>query len=298
MNPAHASDATDLEGLATPDLLALINGQDETVARAVRDELPAVGRAVDAIVERMRRGGRLILLGAGTSGRLAVVEAAEARPTFGVPATTVIGLIAGGPAAMTGSREGAEDDAGAAMEEIQRLDLTGQDTVVGVSASGRTPFVMAAVQEASAHGALTIGLCCDHPAPLSEAVAIAIHPSVGPEVIAGSTRLKAGTAQKMVLNMLTTAAMIRLGRVHGNLMIDVQATNAKLRDRAGRIVEQVTGRAGPAVAAALVASGWSARVAIVMLVRDVDASEARRLIADGPRFGELVGTARGEKRDG
>ncbi len=298
MNPQHASDATDLEGLATRELLALINGQDETVARAVRDELPAIGRAVDAIVERLRQGGRLILLGAGTSGRLAVMEAAEARPTFGMPATTVVGLVAGGPAAMTGSQEGAEDDAEAAVEEVRRLELTGRDTVVGVSASGRTPFVVAAVQEARAQGALTVGLCCDDPAPLSEAVAIAIHPSVEPEVIAGSTRLKAGTAQKMVLNMLTTAAMIRLGRVHGNLMIDLQATNAKLRDRARRIVEQVTGRVGPAVEAALVESGWSARVAIVMLVRGVDPSEARRLIAAGPAFRELVETAYREKRDG
>lgn len=298
MNPRHASDATDLEGLGTRELLTLINDRDGNVARAVRRELPAVGRAVDAIVERLRQGGRLILLGAGTSGRLAVMEAAEARPTFGMPATTVVGLVAGGPAAMTGSQEGAEDDAEAAVDELRRLELTGRDIVVGVSASGRTPFVLAAVQEARAQGALTIGLCCDDPAPLSEAVAIAIHPSVGPEVIAGSTRLKAGTAQKLVLNMLTTAAMIRLGRVHGNLMIDVQATNAKLRDRARRIVEQVSGRAGPTVDAALVESGWSARVAIVMLVRGVDAIEARRLIAEGPSFGELVEAGYAERHDG
>jgi N-acetylmuramic acid 6-phosphate etherase len=291
----RASDAaTDLPALSTRDLLELINGQDASVATAVRREVPAVERAVDAVVERLRQGGRLILLGAGTSGRLAVMEAAEARPTFGMPATTVIGLMAGGPSAMTGSREGAEDDVEAAIEDIRRLALTIRDTVVGVSASGRTPFVIAAVRAAHAQGALTIGLCCDDPAPLSEAVAIAIHPTVGPEVIAGSTRLKAGTAQKLVLNMLTTAVMIRLGRIHGNLMIDVQATNAKLRDRARRIVEEVTGRAGPAVEEALAESGWSARVAIVMLGRHVDASEARRLIAHGPPFSELVGAARAE----
>jgi len=284
----RASDAaTDLPALSTRDLLELINGQDASVATAVRRELPAVGDAVDAVVERLRQGGRLILLGAGTSGRLAVMEAAEARPTFGMPATTVVGLMAGGPSAMTGSREGAEDDVEAALEDIQRLGLTGRDTVVGVSASGRTPFVIAAVRAAHDQGALTIGLCCDDPAPLSEAVDIAIHPTVGPEVIAGSTRLKAGTAQKLVLNMLTTAVMIRLGRIHGNLMIDVQATNAKLRDRARRIVEE-----------ALAESGWSARVAIVMLGRHVDASEARRLIAHGPPFSELVGAARAESDHG
>ncbi len=289
---------TDLETLSTRQLLRLINAQDASVAEAVRRELPDVERAVDAVVERMRQGGRLILVGAGTSGRLAVMEAAEARPTFGVPATTAIGLIAGGPAAMTGSREGAEDDAENAIGEMRHLGLTGLDTVVGVSASGRTPFVMAAVQEARAQGALTIGLCCDGPAPLSEAVAIAIHPTVGPEVIAGSTRLKAGTAQKLILNMLTTAVMVRLGKVHGNLMIDVQATNAKLRDRARRIVEQVTGRAGPEVETALSEGGWSARLAIVMLVRSVDASEAQRLIAQGPPFRELVAAVSEERHDG
>nr|MDQ3555119.1 N-acetylmuramic acid 6-phosphate etherase [Chloroflexota bacterium] len=295
----RASDAaTDLPALSTRDLLELINSQDASVASAVRRELLAVGDAVDAVVERLRQGGRLILLGAGTSGRLAVMEAAEARPTFGMPATTVVGLMAGGPSAMTGSREGAEDDVEAAVEDIERLGLTARDTVVGVSASGRTPFVIAAVRAARHQGALTIGLSCDDPAPLSEAVDIAIHPTVGPEVIAGSTRLKAGTAQKLVLNMLTTAVMIRLGRIHGNLMIDVQATNAKLRDRARRIVEEVTGRAGLAVEEALAESGWSARVAIVMLRRDVDASEARRLIADGPPFSELVGAAPAESDHG
>jgi N-acetylmuramic acid 6-phosphate etherase len=281
--------AVPLDEMATLEMLERINGEDAGVAIAVRAELPAVARAVDALADRLRQGGRLILIGAGTSGRLALMQAAEARPTFGIPPTMVIGVMAGGPEALTHPIEGAEDDAVAGGRQIEELAVVGQDAVAGISASGRTPFVLGALAEARKRTALTIGLCCDHPTPISDAVDIAIHPIVGPEVIAGSTRLKAGTAQKLVLDMLTTAVMVRLGFVHANLMVGVQGTNTKLRNRARRIVEQVTGRTGAPVDEALASAGWSARLAIVMLARGVDAAEARRLLGTGARLADLIG---------
>jgi len=283
-----STSAPALDDLPTLALLRRMNGEDASVAAAVERTLAAVARAVDGVAALIGAGGRLVLVGAGTSGRLAVIEAAEVMPTFGVAGGVVVAVMAGGPDAMSRSIEGAEDDAAGGRAEMERLDIGARDAVVGISASGRTPFVLGAVDESRARGALTVGLCCDDPTPLSEAVAIAIHPLVGPEIIAGSTRLKAGTAQKLVLNMLTTAAMVRLGRVHGNLMVDVQPTNAKLRRRALRIVEDVTGRSGPPVEAALRAAGWSARVAIVMLARSVDEADARRLLASGASLDHLI----------
>ena len=279
--------ARSLPSLSTPSLLRLMNAEDQRVASAVRREVPAIARAVDAVAQRVGSGGRLILVGAGTSGRLAVIEAAEVTPTFGVSGT-VLAVMAGGPDAVTRPREGAEDEPDQGAADMERLDVRDGDAVVGISASGRTAFVLGAIEVARGRNALTIGLCCDQPTPLSDAVDLAIQPIVGPEVIAGSTRLKAGSAQKLVLNMLTTAVMVRLGRVHGNLMIDVQATNAKLRRRARSIVEQVTGRSGAPVEAALDAAGWSARVAIVMLARGVDAEESRRLLATGVPLDRLL----------
>jgi len=286
--------AAPLDEMSTLEMLERINGEDAGVAAAVRDELPAVARAVDAVADLLRGGGRLVLLGAGTSGRLAVMQAAEARPTFGIPPAMVVGAMAGGQDALTHPIEGAEDDVGAGGRLVDELAVAGRDAVVGISASGRTPFVLGALAEARARGALTVGLCCDHPTPMSEAVEIAIHPIVGPEVIAGSTRLKAGTAQKLVLDMLSTAVMVRLGFVHANLMVGVQGTNAKLRDRARRIVAQVTGRTGADVDEALAAAGWSARLAIVMLARGVDAAEARRLLDTGARLADLIGEERSD----
>ena len=283
-NPA----ITPLDELSTEQMLQLISREDGRVPRAVRRELPAVARAVDGLVERLRAGGRLVMLGAGTSGRLALMQAAEAPPTFGIPATTVVGIMAGGSDALARPREGAEDDAAGGAEAIRRLAVDRRDAVVGISASGRTPFVLGALAEARAREALTIGLCCDHPAPVSEAVEIAIHPIVGPEVVAGSTRLKAGTAQKLVLDMLTTAAMVHLGYVHSNLMIGVQGTNAKLRGRAVRIVEDVTGRSRPEAETALEQADWSTPVAIVMLARGVDAAAARTMLAGGRPLRELL----------
>jgi N-acetylmuramic acid 6-phosphate etherase len=275
-----------LETHSTLEILELMNREDALVATAVGAQLQAISEAVDEIVERIRSGGRLIYLGAGTSGRMATMEAAEAPPTFGVPPGTVVGLIAGGSDAVQAARERAEDDADGGAEEVRRLEVAAGDALVGVSASGRTPFVLAAVAEARRRGALTVGVCCDDAAPLASAADIAICPLVGPEILAGSTRLKAGTAQKLVLNMLTTAAMIRLGRVHGNLMIDVRATNAKLRERARRIVAEVSGAPEDEVAAALDATEWSARAAILMLTRGLSADEARAVSADPPGWAD------------
>jgi N-acetylmuramic acid 6-phosphate etherase len=269
-----------LEALSTIEVLELMNQEDARVAVAVGEQLPAVRDAVDAIVERVGEGGRLIYLGAGTSGRLAVMEAAEAPPTFGVAANVVVGVIAGGSSAVDVARERAEDDESGGVEEVGRLAVGRSDVVVGVSASGRTPFVVAATVEARRRGALTIGVCCDDAAPLATEADIAICPLVGPEILAGSTRLKAGTAQKLVLNMLTTAAMIRLGRVHGNLMIDVRASNAKLRERARRIVADISGAEEAEAVAALEATDWSARAAVLVLTRGMTPDEARAALAE------------------
>jgi len=267
-----------LESRTTLEILEIMNREDARVASAVAERLPAIRDAVDAIVDRVGRGGRLIYLGAGTSGRMATMEAAEAPPTFGVAADIVIGVIAGGTSAVGSAREGAEDDAEGGAAEVERLEVGRDDVLAGVSASGRTPFVLAAVAEAQARGALTIGVCCDDQAPLAAATDIPICPLVGAEILAGSTRLKAGTAQKLVLNMLTTVAMIRLGRVHGNLMVDVRPTNAKLRERARRIVAEITGAADADVSRALTQADWSARAAILMLSRGLTADEARTVL--------------------
>ncbi len=263
-----------LETLGTRQILELMNAEDARIAAAVADQLEPITAAVDAIVSRVRAGGRLIYLGAGTSGRLATMEAAEVPPTFGVPPGMVVGLIAGGTDAVQAAREGAEDDTAGGATEVRRLDVGERDALVGVSASGRTAFVLAAVAEARSRGAVTIGVCCDDRAPLAEVTDIPICTVVGPEVLAGSTRLKAGTAQKLVLNMLTTAAMIRLGRVRGNLMIDVRPTNVKLRERARRIVIDISGANDAEVDAALTATGWSARAAVLVLTKGLTADEA------------------------
>jgi N-acetylmuramic acid 6-phosphate etherase len=284
---AHPA-VTDLAALSTPDLLAAMSAEDVLVPEIVREQLPAIARAVEGVERRLRAGGRLVYVGAGTSGRIALMEAAEARPTFGVPPDMVVGMIAGGLPALTASQEGAEDDTVAAEREIDELDIGPGDAVVGISASGRTPYVIAAVRQARRRGALAIGLSCDDGAPLVDEVEIAICPVVGPELVAGSTRLKAGTAQKLVVNMLTTAVMVRLGRIHGQLMVDLQAVNEKLRRRAQRIVEEVSGRPGPDAEAALVEAGWSPKLAIVMLDRGVGPDDARRLLATGQSLPELL----------
>ncbi len=233
-NPA----TVDIDIIPTLEMVRMINAEDQRVAEAVAAELPHIATAIDGIAERMQDGGRLIYIGAGTSGRLGVLDASECPPTFGTPPEMVVALIAGGARAITTAVEGAEDNAAAGAQEIAALNVGPADSVVGVAASGRTPYVLGGLTEARQRGALTIGLACNRAVELEALVDIAIVPVVGPEVISGSTRLKAGTAQKMVLNMLSTGVMIRLGKTFSNLMVDVQPTNAKLRERARRIVRE------------------------------------------------------------
>ena len=257
--------------------------EDQKVPDAVAREIPAIARAVDGIVARMQNGGRLIYVGAGTSGRLGVLDASECPPTFGISPSLVRGVIAGGRRAVTEPVEGAEDSKSDARRDLRRIGLTKNDSVVGLAASGTTPYVLAAVAYAKRHGALTIAVTANRKSPLAKAAQIAITPEVGPEVLTGSTRLKAGTAQKMVLNMLSTATMVRLGHAYENLMIDLTKTNRKLRDRAKRILMEATGKNVSDVEHALRQSRHNLRVALIMLKRRVSADRAQHDLeaADG-----------------
>lgn len=278
-NPATA----DIDRRSTADILRLMNDEDKTVAFAVEKELPAIAAAVDAIVAALKNGGRLVYIGAGTSGRLGVLDAAECPPTFGTDPGMVVGLIAGGETALTRAAEGAEDDAGAAVGQLRQIDFSAADVLVGIAASGRTPYVVAALEYANRLGAFTVAVSSSPGAAVAGAARLAITPLVGPEVIAGSTRLKAGTAAKMVLNMLTTAAMIRLGKVYGNRMVDLKPTNVKLWERAKRIVAEAAGVPKKEAEDALNLCGRSAKTAIVMLRAGCTAEEAehRLQVADG-----------------
>ncbi|WP_406209038.1 N-acetylmuramic acid 6-phosphate etherase [Kitasatospora sp. NBC_01560] len=283
----------ELDLLPTLDLLRLMNAEDRTVAEAVAGRLREIAAVVDAVAARMGRGGRLVHVGAGTAGRLGVLDAGECPPTFGTAPGQVVGLIAGGPAALAGAVEGAEDRPELAATDLAALVLTPQDTVMGISASGRTPYTVAAVRQARAAGALTVGLACTRGSALVAAAELGIEVETGPEVVAGSTRLKAGTAQKLVLNLLSTAVMVRLGRTYGNLMVDVRAGNEKLRDRAHRIVVQATGADPDTVRDALAATGGRAKDAILVILAEVDAPAADRLLAaSGGRLREALDSAR------
>ncbi len=274
-NPA----TIEIDAVSTLEMVQRINAQDMLVAPAVAQELPLIADAIDGVVARLRMGGRLIYIGAGTSGRLGVLDAAEMPPTFGTSPELVRGLIAGGYAALTNSIEGAEDDEAQGQREIENLGITASDAVVGLTASGRTPYVIGALRAARSVGALTIGLACNRPAPLQAVADIYIAPLVGPEVIAGSTRLKAGTAEKLVLNLISTGTMIHLGKTYGNLMVDVQPTNAKLRVRAQRIVERVCGL-GPEAAEKLLADcGGHVKTALVAGLAGISPEAARRRLA-------------------
>lgn len=259
-NPASEG----IDGLPAARILAIINGEDGKVAEAVGREIPRIAQAVEGIVARMERGGRLFYIGAGTSGRLGVLDAAECAPTFNVPPELVQGIIAGGEAALARATEASEDDPALGASDLDTRGFSGGDALVGIAASGRTPYVLGAVAHARGLGALTIGISCTPGSELSRAVEIAIEPLPGPEIIAGSTRMKAGTATKLVLNMLSTAVMIRLGHVYGNLMVNVQPRNAKLRERAVRIVAEAGGTDRERAAALLDASGGTVKTAIVM----------------------------------
>ncbi len=274
-NPATAQ----IDVVPTPEMVRLMHAEDAKVAPAVACELPQIAEAIDGIAARMRRGGRLIYIGAGTSGRLGVLDAAECPPTFNAAPDQVVALIAGGADALTRAMEGAEDDREAGARDVAALGVTARDSVVGISAGGRTPYVLGGLEEARRRGAFTVSLACNRPAPVQEVAQVNIAPLVGPEVIAGSTRLKAGTAQKMVLNMLSTGVMIRLGKTYGHWMVDVQATNAKLRARARRIVAEVTGVSAEEAARVLAACDGEVKTAIVALLAGVTPTEARQRLA-------------------
>jgi N-acetylmuramic acid 6-phosphate etherase len=277
---AVRAEHAEIDRLPTEEIARLMNAEDATVPAAVAGVLPQIAAAIEAIAERMSRGGRLVYAGAGTAGRMGVLDASECPPTFNTAPGEVVGLIAGGQPAMTTAVEGAEDDAGAAAADLDALGLTAADTVVGISASGRTPYAVAAVRHARGLGALTVGLSCNAGSALGTAAEHPLEVVVGPELVAGSTRLKSGTAQKLVLNMLSTITMIRLGKTYGNLMVDVRCSNEKLRARARRLVAMATGAPDGEVESALAATGGEVKHAILAILGGVDAGTAARLLAE------------------
>jgi len=280
INPALA----DIDALDTQSRLRLMNREDARVADAVALEIPQIVRAALLAARSLRAGGRLIYIGAGTSGRLGVLDASECPPTFGVPPGLVVGIIAGGDGAMFQAVEGAEDDPDLGAAAVIDADISERDTVVGVTASGRTPFVLGALRQAKKRGASTVALTNNRPSEVEAVAQVTIAPLVGPEVLAGSTRLKAGTAQKMVMNMISTEAMVETGKTYGNLMVDVQATNAKLRARAARIIAQITGLDLDRAQTALYDADGSAKLAILMVQTGQTLEEARLTLAQAGGF--------------
>jgi len=287
-----------LDRISTLEILRLLNREDARVATAVRRELPKIARAADAIVRSFRSGGRLIYVGAGSSGRLAVLDAAECPPTFGTPPRMVQALIAGGEKAIRKAVEGAEDSAAAGARDLAAAGIARRDVVVGIAASGTTPYVLGALRLARRRGAVTVGVTSNPRSPLARQARIVIAPDTGPEVIAGSTRLKAGTAQKMVLNMLSTASMARLGRVYENWMIHVALTNQKLRQRAARILEESAGVSASAAAHALRQAKHNLPAALVMLKTGAGAPQARQWLAQSGGSVRLALDAAKGKRTG
>lgn len=269
----------DLDALTTLELVHRFNQQDTLVAQAVKATLPEVAQAVDAAAQALKAGGRIIYMGAGTSGRLGVLDASECPPTFGVDHGLVVGLIAGGPGALLKAVEGAEDNPQLGEDDLRALNLSGQDLVVGLAASGRTPYVIGGLKYARLAGCTTVAISCNPDSPIAREADIAISPVVGPEALTGSTRLKSGTAQKLVLNMISTGAMVKFGKVYQNLMVDMKATNVKLIDRACRMVVEATGITREAAEALLRQTDFEVKPAILMALTGVDAVTAREKLA-------------------
>ena len=279
-NPASA----DIDSLPTLDMLRVINREDQTVALAVEKTLPQVAQVVDAVAQAFRLGGRLIYMGAGTSGRLGILDASECPPTFGTPAEQVVGLIAGGHKAILKAVENAEDNRELAVSDLKALNFNEKDVLVGIAASGRTPYVLGGMEYALSLGATVAAVSCNPDSEMSRLAGIAITPVVGPEVITGSSRMRAGTAQKLILNMITTGAMIRSGKVYGNLMADVEATNAKLVERQKRIVMAATECDRATAEQALAACDGHCKTAIVMILAQLSAGDAKALLAQHQGF--------------
>lgn len=279
-NPASQN----IDELSTEAMLRVINDEDKKVALAVEAIVPQIAAAVDAICAAFQAGGRLIYCGAGTSGRLGILDASECPPTFGTPREQVIGLIAGGHTAILQAVENAEDNREQGAQDLKDIRFSRHDVLVGIAASGRTPYVLGALAYANELGATTVSLTCNPGSAMSQVAAIALTPVVGPEVVTGSSRMKAGTAQKLVLNMLTTGSMIRSGKVYGNLMVDVEATNQKLVQRQVNIVMQATDCGEATASAALTACGGHCKTAILMVLADLAADEAKALLSQHHGF--------------
>lgn len=289
----EGSSPIDLGAMNASEIAAAMLRAEAAMPAAVEPELPAIAEAIDRVAQRLATGGRLVLVGAGTSGRLALIQSSEVGPTFGLGPGVVAAVVAGlgtssDPRDPIATDDAAEDDAAAGAGAIVELGVGPADAVVGIAASGRTLFTVAALETAARRGALTVAVACAHPSPLAEAATIAIHPIIGPELLAGSTRLVAGSATKLVLDILTTGSMVRLGHVHRNRMVDVRATNAKLRDRAVRIVADLTGRTDDEARAALESVGWWARAAILRLELGLDPAAARARAAAHPFLADAL----------
>jgi N-acetylmuramic acid 6-phosphate etherase len=284
VSEARNPDTLQIDLMSTPQILAAMNAEDARVADAVRTVLPEVAAAVERIVEAFKAGGRLIYMGAGTSGRLGVLDASECPPTFGVPEGMVVGLIAGGDRALRHPIEGAEDSPDEGRRDLEKVELSPKDVVVGIAVSGRTPYVIGGLAYAKEVGAVTTSLCCNPDSAIARMADIAISPVVGPEALTGSTRLKSGTAQKLVLNMLTTASMIRSGKSYENLMVDLSVSNEKLAARATRMLVEVTGCSPAEAEDYLVASNNNVKLAILMALTGLDAAEGERALRDADGF--------------
>ncbi|WED22410.1 N-acetylmuramic acid 6-phosphate etherase [Vibrio sp. JC009] len=277
-------DTMDIDLLSSLEIVKKINQQDKLVPEAVEKVLPEIAQAVDKITQSFQRGGRLIYLGAGTSGRLGILDASECPPTFGVSPDMVVGLIAGGQQAIFKAIEGAEDSRTLGQEDLERIEVSSDDVVVGLAASGRTPYVIGALEYANSIKATTISVSCNPGSEIAHIAKIAINPIVGPEALTGSTRLKSGTAQKLILNMLTTASMIRLGKSYQNLMVDVKATNKKLIARASRIVMQATDCDSDTAKHMLEKTHYDVKLSILMLLTNLDQQQARLQLEQSKGF--------------
>ena len=271
-------DTLNIDKVSTLDMVKIINNEDKKVAAAVEAELPKIAEAIDEIVKGMHKGGRFIYIGAGTSGRLGILDASECPPTYGVSEDLVQGVIAGGKEAIFRAKEGAEDSKELAVEDLKNRNLNENDAVVGLAASGRTPYVIGALEYANEIGAVTVSITCNKDSEVSKVAKISIAPVVGAEVVTGSTRLKSGTAQKLVLNMLSTGAMIKLGKVYGNLMVDVRATNEKLVERAKKIVCEATGVEREKAENILKETDFDVKLSIFMILSELNKDEAKKIL--------------------
>lgn len=281
---ARNDKSMNIDTLSTMEMALIMNDEDKKVALAIEKELPSIVGAIDTIAEAFLNGGRLIYIGAGTSGRLGILDASECPPTYGTDASMVVGLIAGGEHAIRNAVEGAEDNKELGIEDLKALNFNKKDVLVGIAASGRTPYVIGAMGYAKSLGSTVVGISCNPGSPIAEAANIAISPVPGPEVVTGSTRLKAGTTQKLVLNMLTTLSMIKIGKVYGNLMVDVQATNEKLVERQKRIVMEATGVSKEIATASLEKCGNHCKSAIFMILSGLSAEESMKKLQENRGF--------------